>query len=178
MVKSYLRYELTRTGGLINSPASNVCWDPTANVVATPTLENITIWDLKKVSHPTHGNRGAVGEQPGEQSVDQLSEWRSMAQFSSDRLCRQHQSDLMCVCVCVTISTPASDGVNQYSESTIDHLCTTCALTAHRRASLCVAHDVSSQLLITCCAPPRRAHRCTEQQLCHHRGGCLAVSSS
>ena len=52
MVKSYLRYELTRTGGLINSPASNVCWDPAANVVATPTLENITIWDLKKVSHP------------------------------------------------------------------------------------------------------------------------------
>jgi len=61
MVKSYLRYELTRTGGLINSPASNVCWDPAANVVATPTLENITIWDLKKAT-PLHRLEGGKSE--------------------------------------------------------------------------------------------------------------------
>lgn len=48
MVKAYLRYEPTRTFGIINSFAGNCVFDHSAKLSVTAALEDVVIWDLKK----------------------------------------------------------------------------------------------------------------------------------
>jgi hypothetical protein len=48
MVKSYLRYELYKTFGVITSPLSNVVYSGDGKLAIAPALEDVALWDLKK----------------------------------------------------------------------------------------------------------------------------------
>ncbi len=47
MPKTYLRYVLDRTVGLISSPLSNVAVDATGAYACTGALEDVGVWMLK-----------------------------------------------------------------------------------------------------------------------------------
>ena len=48
MVKSYLRYRLQKTFGVIFSADSEVLFDWSGRFAITGSLENITIWNLRQ----------------------------------------------------------------------------------------------------------------------------------
>lgn len=48
MVKSYLRYEHALSFGVIASTDSNISHDSTGKLLLSPSLDNISAWDLKK----------------------------------------------------------------------------------------------------------------------------------
>jgi U3 small nucleolar RNA-associated protein 12 len=50
MVKTYLRYELSDTFGVITSNGSNVLFDKTGRLALTASLENVSIWNIKQAA--------------------------------------------------------------------------------------------------------------------------------
>ncbi|OEL38972.1 WD repeat-containing protein 3 [Dichanthelium oligosanthes] len=48
MVKAYLRYEPALTFGVIASPESNVCYDPSGRLLLAGALDRLAAWDLKR----------------------------------------------------------------------------------------------------------------------------------
>jgi U3 small nucleolar RNA-associated protein 12 len=48
MVKSYLRYELKSTVGLINSQESNVVYDSSGKLVVSAAIENVLVWNPRQ----------------------------------------------------------------------------------------------------------------------------------
>eukprot|EP00658_Telonema_sp_P-2_P052706 TRINITY_DN4096_c0_g1_i3.p1 TRINITY_DN4096_c0_g1~~TRINITY_DN4096_c0_g1_i3.p1 ORF type:complete len:886 (-),score=243.24 TRINITY_DN4096_c0_g1_i3:66-2615(-) len=62
MVKSYLRYELASSAGVMASPASNTCWHPRTNMAVSAGLESVQVWDLKKgaLRHSMVGGKSEV----------------------------------------------------------------------------------------------------------------------
>jgi U3 small nucleolar RNA-associated protein 12 len=48
MVKAYLRYEPALTFGVIASPESNVCYDPSGRLLLAAALDRLAAWDLKR----------------------------------------------------------------------------------------------------------------------------------
>ena len=47
-MKSYLRYSIAGTFGVIASPASNAELDPTGTLLFTAQLEHVGVWNIKR----------------------------------------------------------------------------------------------------------------------------------
>lgn len=67
MVKTYLRYRLSDTYGLIASPGGNVCVDASGTLAFTPQLEAVGLWSLKRGVQvarllPSHGDSALRSE--------------------------------------------------------------------------------------------------------------------
>lgn len=62
MVKSYLRYELKETFGVVVSPTANVLFDGSARLALAPALEHIAVWNLKQgvLVHMLNGDKAEV----------------------------------------------------------------------------------------------------------------------
>lgn len=50
MNKTYLRYELSETFGLVASPQSNAVYDSTGNLAISPALHDVAVWNLRQCS--------------------------------------------------------------------------------------------------------------------------------
>lgn len=70
MNKTYLRYELSETFGVVASPQSNVVYDSTGNLAISAALHDVAVWNLRQCSlvrrvscgvHSTFDRRGGGG---------------------------------------------------------------------------------------------------------------------
>lgn len=50
MNKTYLRYELSETFGVVASPQSNVVYDSTGNLAISAALHEVAVWNLRQCS--------------------------------------------------------------------------------------------------------------------------------
>lgn len=50
MNKTYLRYELSDTFGVVASPQSNVVYDTTGNLAISAALHDVAVWNLRQCS--------------------------------------------------------------------------------------------------------------------------------
>ena len=50
MNKTYLRYELSETFGVIASPQSNAVYDSTGNLAISAALHEVAVWNLRQCS--------------------------------------------------------------------------------------------------------------------------------
>lgn len=50
MNKTYLRYELSHTFGLVASPQSNAVYDATGNLGISAALHDVAVWNLRQCS--------------------------------------------------------------------------------------------------------------------------------
>ena len=48
MVKSYLRYELRETWGIVSAGAGNAVLDRTGQLALAPALDEVIVWHLKQ----------------------------------------------------------------------------------------------------------------------------------
>lgn len=50
MNKTYLRYELSETFGIVASPQSNAVYDSTGNLAISAALHDVAVWNLRQCS--------------------------------------------------------------------------------------------------------------------------------
>lgn len=50
MNKTYLRYELSETFGVVASPQSNAVYDSTGNLAISAALHDVAVWNLRQCS--------------------------------------------------------------------------------------------------------------------------------
>lgn len=50
MNTTYLRYELSKTFGVITSPQSNAVYDSTGNLAISAALHEVAVWNLRQCS--------------------------------------------------------------------------------------------------------------------------------
>ncbi|CAM9797563.1 unnamed protein product [Sphacelaria rigidula] len=65
MNKTYLRYELSHTFGLVASPQSNAIYDKTGNLAISAALHDVAVWNLRQCSlvrllSPETGGHGSA----------------------------------------------------------------------------------------------------------------------
>lgn len=62
MNKTYLRYELSDTFGVVASPQSNVVYDSTGNLAISAALHEVAVWNLRQCSLVRYGSAEGGGQ--------------------------------------------------------------------------------------------------------------------